>query len=578
MLCKISHFIRLFSSGFLILSVAQLFAQDPLESTKLQVYTTDLESYFSEFYQAPVGHPELRQGEYKLLCNDLLVIDGFYHREMRQDTWYYFHYNGALYAQGKFVNDRKHGMWEYYSTNGKLSAYGGYVKGQRRGPWQGYYYSGKLAFEGIFLSDSTLSEFSIYHLSGEVAMTRTFEYYDNRVFCHERNFHEKGNQKYELRCELDLRDPYTQEIIRRQGGLEVWLLESSTLTNLNVDDQVWIINGPVKRWYANGMLASHQVFVENDLVGIYGANNMWGTKISACDIFEGNGSWLQFGENQKTRFEAQYSEGKLHGAATVYHDNGNIALKAVFNHGNPDSTWVGYFEDASDRLRLAFFSGDSMYVEQTIFANKALRSGWVCKGYKEGPWVDLNFLSDTIAIRTYEHDFLHGTYAEFNQGVRLKEGEYVYGLRAGPWHSSNMRGQRTWTEYYERNVEGGDLTQPWSAGLQVINPDIFEFEFERVKAGAYANPDLTLHRTPHIEERLFADSSFVMLSLIINPEGELEEVNVVRDVHGKAGIIAESVKVRFPFYRGERFMGIPVRRRYYVETMVTREERYELKE
>lgn len=578
MLRKISHFIRLFSCGFLILSVAQLFAQDQPDSTELEVFSTDLESNFLEIYTAPKNHPELRQGEYKLLCNDLLVIDGFYHREMRQDTWYYFHFNGVLYAQGKYLNDRKHGMWEYYSTNGKLSAIGGYIKGLRRGKWKGYYYSGKPAFEGTYLTDSTFSEFSFYHLNGEVALTRTFQYYDDRVFCHERNFHEKGNQHYELRCELDLTDPRTLEVIRRQGGLEAWLLESSTLSNLNVNDQVWIINGPVKRWYSNGMLAAHQVYVDNDLVGIYGANNMWGSEIPECNIFEGSGTWLQFGENQKPRFEAQYLDGKLHGSATVYHDNGNVSLRAKFKNGKPDSTWLGYLEDATDRMRLTFFEGDSVYAEHTIFANKAWRSGWVHNEYKEGAWVDKDFLGDTIAIRSYSQDYLHGLYAEFNQGVRLKEGEYAYGLRSGPWHSSNMRGKRTWTEYYDRDVQGGDLTQPCTEGFQVINPDLFEFEFERAKAGAYEDPDISLYRSPHIDNRPFSDSSYVLLSIMINPEGELEQAKVVRDVQGKGEYIAASVEQRFPFYRSERFMGIPVRRRYFVEVMLTREEPYLLKD
>jgi antitoxin component YwqK of YwqJK toxin-antitoxin module len=573
MLGKISHFIRFFGCGILHLCAAHVIAQNSTDYDKLQVFSNELESSFHELYEAPEGRPDLKHGVYNLLCKDLLVIDGFYHKSKRQDTWSYFYLNGILYAQGKYLNDQKHGVWEYYTTKGKLSSYGGYVLGQRRGVWKGYYYSGQLAFEGTYLTDSTFSDFTMYNLSGTAAITRTFEYYDSTVYCHEHNFHTKGNQKYEFRCELDLRNPGTLEAIRRSGGMEAWLLESQTLSNLNVNDQIWIMNGPVKRWYSNGMMASHQVYVDNKLVGIYGAQDMWGNAITECQLHEGNGHWLQHGENQKTRFEADYLNGLLQGEATLYHDNGNISLKAVFHEGKPDSVWVGYFEDASDRVRMTFHDGDSVFVEQTIHANKAVRSGWVVCGDKEGPWIDMDFLGDTIAIRTYDQEYLNGLYAEFNQGVRLKEGNYSYGLRSGNWHSSNMRGKTTWVETYDYNVAGVDLTQPLTAGVHTINPDLFHYEFERVPASAYEDLELELYRSPHIDNRPFADSSYVLLALIIGPEGELEDVHLVRDVQGKGAAIVESVKKDYPYYNSERFLGLPVRRKYYVEVMLSREKR-----
>lgn len=564
---------RFFVGGLLLLFAAHVIAQNSADFDKLQVFSNELESSFYELYEAPEGRPDLKHGVYNLLCKDLLVIDGYYHKSRRQDTWSYFHLNGVLFAQGKYVNDQKHGVWEYYTTKGKLSSYGGYVLGKRRGLWKGFYYSGQLAIEVTYLTDSTFSDFTIYNLSGTVAMTRTFEYYDSTIFCHERNFHVKGNQKYEFRCELDLKDPHTREVIHRNGGMEAWLLESKTLSNLNVNDQVWIMNGPVKRWYSNGMLASHQVYVDNKLVGIYGAHDLWGNAIPGCQWHEGTGHWLQFGENQKPRFEADYLNGLLEGQATLYHDNGNISLKAVFKEGRPDSVWVGYFEDASNRVRMTFYDGDSVFVEQTIHANKAVRSGWEVDGDKQGPWVDMDFLGDTLLIRTFDQGYLNGLYAEFNQGVRLKEGDYGYNLRSGNWHSSNMRGKTTWVETYDRDVVGVDLTHPWHEGVHTINPDLFQFEFERVPASAYEDLELELYRHPHMDERPFADSSYVLLALIIGPEGELEDVHLVRDVQGKGAAIVESVKTDFPYYNSERFLGLPVRRKYYVEVMLTREKR-----
>ncbi|PCJ28526.1 MAG: hypothetical protein COA97_00825 [Flavobacteriales bacterium] len=97
-------------------------------------------------------------------------IDG---KEMKVEEKY-FHQNGKLKMNGKFLNGKREGEWVAYFNNEQLQSIGTFKNGYRVGEAKVYFPNGQMRYEGQYENDKEVGHWKFYNEQGKLVKEEDF--------------------------------------------------------------------------------------------------------------------------------------------------------------------------------------------------------------------------------------------------------------------------------------------------------------------------------------------------------------------------------------------------------------------
>jgi antitoxin component YwqK of YwqJK toxin-antitoxin module len=163
-----------------------------------------------------------------------------------------------------------------------------------------------------------------------------------------------------------------------------------------------------------------------------------------------HGRWTRWHDGTDKRWhEQEYREGKLHGASTSWHENGQKSEEGAYKDDLKDGHFTSWGEDAAKRNEGDFRAGK-----------------------KHGRWVDFWPNGKPREETEYKDDVQDGRYVSYDEsGKRVVEGTYVAGKKHGTWTTIAADGTKTdetWKDGVREDAPAGGFTCP--AGLELDGP------------------------------------------------------------------------------------------------------------
>lgn len=220
---------------------------------------------------------------------------------------------------------------------------------------------------------------------------------------------------------------------RRNGGFTYFYrngrpkLKGSYRDNL-LHDTLW-------SWYPSGGLQYLHVYDKGIKTGRMITWFSNGAVEQECMLIGGkpHGEMRNYYMDSSLRSIIHYNRGVREGSALTWHNTGCLAEEAYYKNGMLDSVHRVW-----DNLRC-----------------ELIRSGSYKKGKKEGTFLTLDFLGDTISLETFREGKLHGPYITWHEKQRDTEGGYFNGKKHGYW-KHNQANKYQWREgEYDEDTQIG---------------------------------------------------------------------------------------------------------------------------
>jgi len=309
--------------------------------------------------------------------------------DRKQGLWKFFHNNGLVKLEGKYLNDNKDGYFKEYDEAGKLITTSKWIEGREQPE----------AAELVRLEIA-----KDYYPSGQVMTMQTFRNgvaqgvkrdYDENGTITSGAFYEDG---------IKVADGVTLENGARDGVWKMFfqnggLLRAEGMYASGVKTGVWNYYHPngqieqsgkydatgrvVGRWvwyFPDGSMRREESFIKGLADGMMTEYDEAGNVIARGEYIEGweEGEWLyQYGDNRE---EGRYSYGYRNGYWKSYDNEGNLLFEGEFIDNNPNGKHLFYWDNGKIKDEINYLMG-----------------------MKNGDWKKYNYDGTLLLIISYEN-------------------------------------------------------------------------------------------------------------------------------------------------------------------------------
>ncbi|HRW96813.1 MAG TPA: hypothetical protein P5104_04725 [Bacteroidales bacterium] len=309
----------------------------------------------------------------------------------KQGNWKFFHDNGLVKLEGRFLNDRENGYFKEYDQNGKLISASKWLDGEKQ--------------EEV----SELAKLEVvrdYYPDGKVMIFQTF----------------KNGIPHGIRRE------YSQEGEIVSGAV----YENGKRIAEGITGQDGVRNGPWKDFYSTGELRAEGAYKNGEKSGKWKFYHRNGN-IEQTGEFDQHGrpvgKWLWYYPSGNLLREENYIKGKADGMMIEYTEEGDILAQGDYIDGEEEGQW---------KYNLGNYSEEGGY-------SYGLRHGVWKHFYEDG---SLKFEGEFIDGKP------HGTHTFYWDNGNVKDKiNYESGIREGEAQSFNYDGTLLITIMYERGKE-----------------------------------------------------------------------------------------------------------------------------
>lgn len=364
--------------------------------------------------------------------NGKMRARGWYQNGMTQQQWLYYFPNGTIKSDEYFLNDQQVGVANYYSPDGKL-------------------------FNSDEMRDEALLNYQLFNEQGEQISTMTVDKSNSKVLAKYKSgqefhgvelmcgklwgknnvllsdgkiFRSRNYLNGKLHGLSENAHPFGDTATKGNyvngnsegkwiwyypgGAIEttgnylnderdsVWTYfhNNGTLSNLNLYEN-GKRNGISKVYGPDGQLILEKNFIQGELLSYRPAttpNNQW-------IAFSGKASIKINYADGKPALEDNYENGLLHGAQKIYYSNGKLYSHLNYAFGDYEGQQITYYPDGKIQSKRNY-----------LMDNESGRSEWY------------DATGKIERVEHYDAGFLHGLCTNYQNGKKVKEVKFWYGL------------------------------------------------------------------------------------------------------------------------------------------------------
>lgn len=220
----------------------------------------------------------------------------------KQGNWKFFHDNGMVQLEGRFLNDQKNGYFKEYDQNGKLIVASKWQDGEKQ--------------EDV----DELTKLEVlrdYYPDGKVMIFQTF----------------KNGVAHGIRREYS-----------KDGEIAAgFIYENGKRIAEGITGQDGVRNGPWKDFYTTGQLRAEGLYQDGQMSGKWKFYHINGA-IEQTGEFDRQGrpvgKWTWFYPSGNLLREENYINGKADGMMTEYTEEGDIIAEGDFIDGEEEGPWT----------------------------------------------------------------------------------------------------------------------------------------------------------------------------------------------------------------------------------------------
>lgn len=483
---------------------------------------------------------EVKQGEYKMYYNDILLCKGYYYNGLKHGPWAKYYPNGSISTSGAYIKGKKNGVWKFIYENGNLASVSQFRLGEKTGLWLGYYMNG---------DTSVVMQYGV---------SNTETVYIEKII----SYYQKGKSKSPSK-------KYKEVITEIRDSIDY---------------------NEVLLYYESGNLYKHSFYVNNELDGPYNTyydkkdkewENLYFDQGKLMEIgfikdpfggvykksFEaGNGVVEIYNHDASLHSKVNYKDGVQHGDATYYHKGSRKILKKYavgsYNNGERTGLWNFYEGDGELFKKVNYYKDGVSHV-----VNFNNRSGKTEADYLysnlHGELKSYNAYNELKSTYTYRNGHLHGKYTE-DRGVLTEKGEYYFGtivgnvnfyrgdkLRVTDTVVNNITVDSSYYQLTKYPYNDFKRSSKFKPELHYLRATFFGgWMKEAEHIGAYIN------YPKNAKENKVKGN--VLLEITVNSFGETSDINLIQGIG--YGCDEEAIRLiqQMPLFEPALYRGIPV--------------------
>lgn len=463
---------------------------------------------------------------------------GFLLNGIPHSKWSNYFESGKLKSSGNFSQGKTDGIWIFYSDSGFVKQSVEYRFGKKEGEKKLFDSKGNLLFKESFRNDIKEGWSESYFESGAIKARIPFkegkeegrgvEYDQSGIFLTLMDYRagallrmsrvnrlDRLNRKTGNWIETDSVFNIIRETQYSEGLKNGYLKEYDVHGNLSKIEKY--INDVLqedaaelrkvalsKTYFSGGQIKSQGAFLDGKPIGIHTTYSESGLP-SKASVYENGlligfgsldelgrktGLWTELYNEGEKKSEGNYLAGVKVGNWKYFFRNSEIEQVGSYNNGLQEGIWKWFYEDGKLLREEEFRKGKEDGFSYELDRNEdTLSSGEYIDGLREGPWyfrdgdqvIHGNFLAGEMS-GLWTHIYEKG-------GVKFK-GFFVEGLADGKHQSWYPDGTLFWEGKYNRGLKQGSWVKYTSEGVPII--DIyFEDGIERKYDGFNVFPDFS---------------------------------------------------------------------------------------
>ena len=379
---------------------------------------------------------------------------------------YLFNEEGLLIAKEPYKDDLKDGLGLYfYAEEQSLKFERPFIKNKLQGIGYEYSKNGKLISIITYDKGFLKSKESINRMNPQGQKAGIWiEFYE------ERNDEGLFVKRLEGRYKRNLKNGYFREYDRKG----VLLGATKYLNGKIIENAQELQNVEIEReYYPNAKVKWEKTFIGGTPHGIWKEYSDTGSVVNS-QIYENGrllgegvidesgkkqGPWKEYYSDGELRAEGEYKDGARFNKWKFYHLNGKLEQTGKYvSEGRPHGLWVWYYPNGEVLREENFRKGneDGDIVEYDTAGNEVLRGqyldgledgewflqigeyreeGSFVDGLRHGVWVH-HYTSN--GKKSFEGDFIEGEangkhVYYYDNGRKMLEGKYEFGLKQGDW-------------------------------------------------------------------------------------------------------------------------------------------------
>jgi len=306
----------------------------------------------------------------------------------KQGRWKFFHENGLVRLEGKYVNDLKDGYFREYDETGKLIATSKWLEGEKQ---ENAVELVKLDVVKDYYPDGSVMAMQTFRNGVAQGVRRDFDREGNIV---SGAFFEDGEKVGEgITLEDGVRNGdwklyYNNGALKAEGVYEngikvgVWKFfhPNGELEQTGRYDKKGRLQGEWVWYYPSGKILRQEMYLDGLADGLTTEYDEEGNIITEGEYIEGleEGPWVyQYGDYRE---EGSYSYGYLNGYWKHFDDEGHLTFEGEFIDNNPNGKHLYYWDNGKVKDEINYLMG-----------------------MKDGDWKKFNYDGTLLLIISYDN-------------------------------------------------------------------------------------------------------------------------------------------------------------------------------
>ncbi|MDX9772911.1 MAG: tetratricopeptide repeat protein [Bacteroidales bacterium] len=387
-----------------------------------------------------------------------------------QGFWQYFHPNGELKAEGRFIVGKKDGEWKYRTAAGIMESVENYDNGVLNGEYISYHPTGKPNVTGTFINGMVDGKVTWHNIFG--ITSRSLIYRSDTLDGEARTYYSSSqpmevysNHKDQITGKHITYYAAGQEgivALYNSGSPNGEYLEYHPNGRLSVKGTY--INGKEEGewtyWYSNGrvkLVRNYNNGVITGMVRVYHMNGEPESEINYNSSGKQDGLTTTYDYLGRKVLEEQYRDGLIVKMTSGFNNPDKLAV-----YGSEDGTFSYRVYTYDGRLRSegSYDKGIQTGEVKFYYNNGNLRQKFNLKnGEYDGEALTFHPNGKTESASYYRDGLLEGKYVEYGlDGTILKTGSYLGNSMNNYWYYNTADGSIETSVYYINGLINGWYT------------------------------------------------------------------------------------------------------------------------